>query len=179
MGSLLQASIAEANTTGTNRPVAWDGQTGKGPVLQNQLRAIAEQRVRAPGQATWRTGQGLRKLSFILQLWNCLQCRPSPAGAPYVLPHVAASSSPPAAGEVTLRVPQQGQVDQQGARPLPPVVVGPRPPGAPPRLLPSCSPVHAALRQPNRLQARAACLLGRRLSACPDMQRACAHRAQC
>ena len=46
MGSLLQAAVAEANTTGTNRPVAWDGQTSKGPVLHNQMRAIADQRVR-------------------------------------------------------------------------------------------------------------------------------------
>ena len=42
----MQAGLAEANTTGTNRPVAWDGQTNKGPGLQNQIRAINDQRVR-------------------------------------------------------------------------------------------------------------------------------------
>ena len=44
----MQANLADANTTGTNRPVAWDGQTNKGPGLQNQMRAINEQRVRLP-----------------------------------------------------------------------------------------------------------------------------------
>ena len=48
VGALVQANLADANTTGTNRPVAWDGQTNKGPGLQNQMRAINEQRVRLP-----------------------------------------------------------------------------------------------------------------------------------
>ena len=48
VGALVQANLAEANTTGTNRPMSWDGQTNKGPGLQNQIRAINDQRVRRP-----------------------------------------------------------------------------------------------------------------------------------
>lgn len=45
VSSIVQANIQEGKISGSDRAVAWDGQTQSGPGLQNQIRAIAEHRV--------------------------------------------------------------------------------------------------------------------------------------
>ena len=72
VGALVQANLAEANTTGTNRPVSWDGQTNKGPGLQNQIRAINDQRVRRPAALpnSWQPCTSFEAASeALLQMW--------------------------------------------------------------------------------------------------------------
>ena len=43
----MQATLQEGKISGNDRAVAWDGQTQSGAGLANQLKAIAENRVRS------------------------------------------------------------------------------------------------------------------------------------
>ena len=45
MGALVQQSINDSKISGSDRPVAWDGETRSGAGLQNQLKQIQESKV--------------------------------------------------------------------------------------------------------------------------------------
>ena len=46
VSSMVQATMQEGKISGNDRAVAWDGQTQSGAGLANQMKAIAENRVR-------------------------------------------------------------------------------------------------------------------------------------
>ena len=45
MGALVQQSINDSKISGSDRPVAWDGETRSGAGLQNQLKQIQDSKV--------------------------------------------------------------------------------------------------------------------------------------
>ncbi|BDA49786.1 Splicing factor 3A subunit 1 [Coccomyxa sp. Obi] len=117
VSSIVEASIKDSKISGTDRPVAWDGATTGGQDLQNQVRAIAEQRAE----------ELKRKEPEPVMPKPILG--PLPAGS---APAPSTSLPPPPGGPVSLPPPPR-----PAANPLPPPPVVRPPPQqmAPPQMM--------------------------------------------